>query len=59
MTYKPNGACLDDWSLGQKLILKGCEPLSRRRCFAKVIPMVGLPPFPLSLWRNVGEKIYI
>ncbi|XP_019156133.1 PREDICTED: uncharacterized protein LOC109152905 [Ipomoea nil] len=60
MSYKVSGPCPDDWSLGQKLILKGCEPLPRRRCFAKTIPKVGLNlnPFPLSLWSNNSEKIY-
>lgn len=58
MNYKVNGACPDDWSLGQKLILRGCEPLPRRRCFAKSIPKVGLQSFPISLWKNVSEKIY-
>ncbi|KAA8528724.1 hypothetical protein F0562_036079 [Nyssa sinensis] len=38
MNYKVNGPCPDDWSLAQKLILRGCEPLPRRRCFAKSIP---------------------
>ncbi|KAL3845303.1 hypothetical protein ACJIZ3_002706 [Penstemon smallii] len=58
MTYKVNGLCPDDWSLGQKLILQGCEPLPRRRCFGKTIPKIGLHPFPNSLWKNVSEKIY-
>ncbi|RVX03399.1 hypothetical protein CK203_019820 [Vitis vinifera] len=38
MTYKVSGACPDDWSLAQRLILRGCEPLPRRRCFAKSVP---------------------
>ncbi|KZV44106.1 hypothetical protein F511_30983 [Dorcoceras hygrometricum] len=58
MSYKVDSVCPDDWSLGQKLILQGCEPLPRRRCFAKTIPKLGLHPFPASLWRNVSEKIY-
>ncbi|XWS24456.1 hypothetical protein CRYUN_Cryun28dG0104200 [Craigia yunnanensis] len=29
MSYKVSGPCPDDWSLAQKLILKGCEPLPR------------------------------
>nr|GLL48129.1 uncharacterized protein LOC113714873 [Ipomoea trifida] len=58
MNYKVSGACPDDWSLGQKLILRGCEPLPRRRCFSKTIPKVGLQPFPISLWKNTSEKIY-
>lgn len=56
MSYKVNSVCPDDWSLGQKLILQGCEPLPRRRCFAKTIPKLGLHPFPASVWRNVSEK---
>ncbi|XP_031403334.1 uncharacterized protein LOC116212784 [Punica granatum] len=56
MTYKPLGPCPDDWSLAQKLILRGCEPLPRRRCFAKSIPKTGLRPFPVSLWKNVSDK---
>ncbi|KAJ6399577.1 hypothetical protein OIU77_020184 [Salix suchowensis] len=35
MVYKISGPCPDDWSLGQKLILRGCEPLPRRRCFCQ------------------------
>ncbi|CAN4126773.1 unnamed protein product [Withania somnifera] len=58
MSYKVNGICPDDWSLGQKLILSGCEPLPRRRCFGKVIPKVGLVSFPDSFWSNYSEKIY-
>ncbi|OAY22654.1 probable methyltransferase At1g29790 [Manihot esculenta] len=57
MTYKVSGPCPDDWSLGQKLILRGCEPLPRRRCFAKPVSKVGLSPFPISLWKPVSEKI--
>ncbi|TMW88959.1 hypothetical protein EJD97_017838 [Solanum chilense] len=58
MSYKVNGLCPDDWSLGQKLILSGCEPLPRRRCFAKTIPKVGLLKLPDSFWGNYSEKIY-
>uniref|UniRef100_A0A7N0ZR35 S-adenosyl-L-methionine-dependent methyltransferase n=1 Tax=Kalanchoe fedtschenkoi TaxID=63787 RepID=A0A7N0ZR35_KALFE len=58
MTYKVSGSCPDDWSLGQKLILRGCEPLPRRRCFAKMVNKVnGLYPFPNSLWKSVGDKM--
>ncbi|XP_047323297.1 probable methyltransferase At1g29790 [Impatiens glandulifera] len=55
MNYKVNGLCPDDWSLAQKLILKGCEPLPRRRCFAKSIPK-DLHPLPISFWKNVSDK---
>ena len=56
-TYKVSGACPDDWSLAQRLILRGCEPLPRRRCFAKSVPKVGLHPFPISLWKPFSDKI--
>ncbi|XP_044510249.1 probable methyltransferase At1g29790 [Mangifera indica] len=59
MSYKISGPCPDDWSLGQKLILRGCEPLPRRRCFAKSIPKVGLQSFPTSLWKPVSNKTVI
>ncbi|KAM7258621.1 hypothetical protein ACFE04_014362 [Oxalis oulophora] len=57
MNYKVGGPCPDDWSLAQKLILRGCEPLPRRRCFAKVAAKVGLLRFPYSLWKPVSDKI--
>ncbi|KAK7301655.1 hypothetical protein RJT34_12525 [Clitoria ternatea] len=58
MGYKAYGHCPDDWSVAQKLILRGCEPLPRRRCFAKTISKVGLQPFPISLWKPfVGGSI--
>ncbi|RYR51223.1 hypothetical protein Ahy_A06g026255 isoform A [Arachis hypogaea] len=50
MSYKINAPCNDDWSVAQKLIVKGCEPLPRRRCFSKTVSKVGLNPFPNSLW---------
>lgn len=56
MSYKVSGPCPDDWSVAQKLILRGCEPLPRRRCFAKSVPKVGLNPFPVSLWKSVGNR---
>ncbi|EPS57421.1 hypothetical protein M569_17397 [Genlisea aurea] len=58
MSYRVNAPCPDDWSLAQKLILHGCEPLPRRRCFARTMPKSGIKPFPASLWSNVSEKIY-
>ncbi|XP_068640596.1 probable methyltransferase At1g29790 [Aristolochia californica] len=57
MNYKPGGPCPDDSYLAQKLMLRGCEPLPRRRCLTKTIPRVGLSRFPLSLWRPVSDKI--
>ncbi|KAJ8642239.1 hypothetical protein MRB53_018933 [Persea americana] len=57
MNYKVGKACPDDLNLAQKLILKGCEPLPRRRCFARSVPKLGLFQFPVSLWKPVGDKI--
>nr|KYP67644.1 hypothetical protein KK1_023988 [Cajanus cajan] len=52
MTYNVSKPCPDDWSIAQKLILRGCEPLPRRRCFAKTISKANLlHPFPTSLWK--------
>lgn len=56
MNYKVSGPCPDDWISAQKLILRGCEPLPRRRCFAKSVSKVGLYPFPTSLWKPVPNK---
>ncbi|XP_077221320.1 S-adenosyl-L-methionine-dependent methyltransferases superfamily protein [Tasmannia lanceolata] len=57
MNYKVGFACPDDWNLAQKLILRGCEPLPRRRCFARSVPKLGLLNFPISLWKPVSDKI--
>lgn len=58
MSYKISEPCSDDWSVAQKLILKGCEPLPRRRCFSKIVSskVMDLHPFPISLWKSVGNK---
>lgn len=51
MSYKPYGPCPDDWALAQKLMVSGCDPLPRRRCFSKS-PSRYVDPLPLnsSLW---------
>ncbi|KAI3464863.1 hypothetical protein Pfo_021526 [Paulownia fortunei] len=53
MSYKVSGLCPDDWSLGQKLILQGCEPLPRRRCFARQSLRWACSLF---LWSGLGCK---
>lgn len=58
MSYKASGACPDDWSVAQKLILKGCEPLPRRRCFSKTVSKSGFFPFPVSLWKPLGNNTF-
>lgn len=35
MTYEVGGECPSDAELAQKLMLRGCEPLPRRRCRSK------------------------
>ncbi|GKV16975.1 hypothetical protein SLEP1_g27535 [Rubroshorea leprosula] len=53
MSYKIYDICPDDWDIAQKLILNGCDPLPRRRCFSRT-PLRYTKPFPVnsSLWRG-------
>ncbi|KAI4299632.1 hypothetical protein L6164_033069 [Bauhinia variegata] len=57
MSYKVNGSCPDDELISQKLLLKGCEPLPRRRCRA-VAPLKYSEPLPLpdSLWSTPSDS---
>lgn len=51
MSYQIGGECPADDVFAQHLMLKGCEPLPRRRCHLK--PPAGYvepSPFPESLW---------
>ncbi|XP_073116275.1 probable methyltransferase At1g29790 [Elaeis guineensis] len=51
LSYPVNGSCPDDELLAQKLLLRGCEPLPRRRCRPAAPPHPSPPlPLPLSLW---------
>ncbi|KDP25822.1 hypothetical protein JCGZ_22544 [Jatropha curcas] len=51
MIYSVNGSCPDDELLAQKLLLKGCEPLPRRRCRPAAQPNYDEPyPLPESQW---------
>ncbi|KAG8086652.1 hypothetical protein GUJ93_ZPchr0010g9350 [Zizania palustris] len=51
MNYMPGGECPSDESLAQHLMLKGCDPLPRRRC-RPPSPLGHVQPLPLpkSLW---------
>ncbi|KAJ4826641.1 hypothetical protein Tsubulata_002255 [Turnera subulata] len=53
MSYTPYSLCPLDSDLAESLILRGCHPLPRRRCFSKTPPKPpsSLPhnPFPSSL----------
>nr|XP_029117374.1 uncharacterized protein LOC105034191 [Elaeis guineensis] len=51
MTYDVGSECPSDDNLAQRLLLKGCEPLPRRRCHPKSpVGYVEPTPFPASLW---------
>lgn len=57
MSYKVNGSCPDDELLAQKLLLKGCEPLPRRRCRPAAPPSYVEPyPLPTSLWTTPSDS---
>ncbi|KAF3337844.1 methyltransferase PMT18 [Carex littledalei] len=52
MTYEPGNECPSDDLFAQRLMLKGCEPLPRRRCKPKSPTNYSEPhPFPSSLWK--------
>ncbi|ONK75385.1 uncharacterized protein A4U43_C03F16300 [Asparagus officinalis] len=51
LSYTINSSCPDDELLAQKLLLKGCEPLPRRRCRPPSPKNFPEPsPLPQSLW---------
>ncbi|KAF7801275.1 putative S-adenosyl-L-methionine-dependent methyltransferase [Senna tora] len=52
MDYDIGDICNDDWKLAQRLMVHGCDPLPRRRCFARA-PQLYSQPFPISesLWK--------
>ncbi|KAE9446774.1 hypothetical protein C3L33_21336, partial [Rhododendron williamsianum] len=51
MAYTIGGECLVDDVFAQQLMLKGCEPLPRRRCHPKApAKYVNPMPLPGSLW---------
>ncbi|XP_062178514.1 probable methyltransferase At1g29790 [Phragmites australis] len=52
MSYDVGAHCPDDWDLGQRLMLGGCDPLPRRRCLAPASKLFHRPlPINESLWR--------
>uniref|UniRef100_A0A8R7TJ76 Methyltransferase type 11 domain-containing protein n=2 Tax=Triticum urartu TaxID=4572 RepID=A0A8R7TJ76_TRIUA len=51
MTYNASAECPDDEALALQLMLKGCEPLPRRRCRPRSPARYVEPkPLPASLW---------
>ncbi|KAL3845090.1 hypothetical protein ACJIZ3_002493 [Penstemon smallii] len=55
MNYQINGSCPDDEILAQKLLLRGCEPLPRRRCAP---PLWTTPPDSSVVWTAYTCKNY-
>lgn len=57
MSYNVNGSCPDDELLAQKLLLKGCEPLPRRRCRPAASSHYVEPyPLPTSYWSTPPDS---
>lgn len=57
MTYNVNGSCPDDEQLAQKLMLKGCEPLPRRRCRPAAADNYEEPiPYPDCQWTTPPDS---
>ncbi|XP_044494577.1 probable methyltransferase At1g29790 [Mangifera indica] len=57
MDYDVGEICNDDWKLAQKLMVHGCDPLPRRRCFSRA-PQLYMKPFPIneSMWKLPNNK---
>nr|DAD38793.1 TPA_asm: hypothetical protein HUJ06_013115 [Nelumbo nucifera] len=60
MTYDVGGECPVDDVFAQRLMLKGCEPLPRRRCHPKSpVGYVDPTPHPESLWATPADTSII
>lgn len=57
MDYDIGEMCNDDWKLAQKLMVHGCDPLPRRRCFSRA-PKLYTKPFPIneSMWKLPDDR---
>ena len=57
MRYDVGDVCEDDWRLAQRLMVHGCDPLPRRRCFARAPKLYAAPlPLPDSLWAAPDDR---
>ncbi|XP_039172869.1 uncharacterized protein LOC104452440 [Eucalyptus grandis] len=57
MSYEVGGECPVDDVFAQRFLLKGCEPLPRRRCHPKSRAKYVEPtPFPQSLWTTPHDS---
>ncbi|KAJ8754877.1 hypothetical protein K2173_015389 [Erythroxylum novogranatense] len=60
MRYEIGGECPVDDVFAQRLMLKGCEPLPRRRCRPKSpVKYVEPTPLPQSLWTTPSDNSII
>ncbi|XXG39415.1 hypothetical protein AAC387_Pa01g0378 [Persea americana] len=60
MSYDAGGECPVDNVFAQRLMLKGCEPLPRRRCHPKSpVGYVEPTPLPASLWATPPDTSII
>ncbi|XP_050236510.1 probable methyltransferase At1g29790 [Mercurialis annua] len=57
MDYDVGEICNDDWKLAQRLMVHGCDPLPRRRCFSRA-PQLYSKPFPIneSMWKLPDDR---
>ncbi|PON32696.1 S-adenosyl-L-methionine-dependent methyltransferase superfamily protein [Parasponia andersonii] len=57
MDYDIGEICNDDWKLAQKLMVHGCDPLPRRRCFSRA-PQLYDKPFHIneSMWKLPNDR---
>ncbi|KAJ1396209.1 hypothetical protein SESBI_32709 [Sesbania bispinosa] len=57
MDYDIGEFCNDDWKLAQKLMVHGCDPLPRRRCFSRA-PKLSHKPYPIneSMWKLPDDR---
>lgn len=57
MDYDVGEICNDDWKLAQRLMVHGCDPLPRRRCFSRA-PQLYTKPLPIneSMWQLPDDR---
>ncbi|XVF22466.1 hypothetical protein REPUB_Repub12eG0175200 [Reevesia pubescens] len=57
MDYDVGEICNDDWKLAQKLMVRGCDPLPRRRCLARAPKLYNQPlPINESMWKLPDDR---
>lgn len=57
MDYDIGEFCNDDWKLAQKLMVHGCDPLPRRRCFSRAPKLYNQPlSIHESMWKFPDDR---